>query len=402
MRLLVVQYAGDYLEAFRNLCEHNVETYHAHRYVIESMTGLGREIGEAALMCCRTTERYDVVLPTRLRVIGAAADPYRETDKVVEVISGYAPTHIVVHAPMSGLLKWCVRRNIKTLALFADSFPASGVKQRLRNHMLARTLNDRRIDWVANHNLNACLSTKEIGVRPDKIIPWDWPHADTPHEYAPKSAPSANGPLLAYVGLVSEPKGVGDIVHALADLKRRGVLVRAKIAGDGAIDRFRSLAIDMGVGDQLEFLGRVAHKTVIPLLREADIVVVPSHHGYPEGLPLTIYEALCSRTPLVASDHPMFRSKLADRVSALIYPAGRPVALADRIQDLLADHQLYARLSAASSKAWEGLQIPVKWGELITRWVRDSAADRDWLHQHRLTSVIYDVSAHSACPMTPR
>jgi hypothetical protein len=86
MRLLVVQYAGDYLEAFRNLCEHNIETYHAHRYVIESMTGLGREIGEAVLMCCRTSERYDVVLPSRLRVMGAAAHPYRETDKVVEVI----------------------------------------------------------------------------------------------------------------------------------------------------------------------------------------------------------------------------------------------------------------------------------------------------------------------------
>ena len=43
-----------------------------------------------------------------------------------------------------------------------------------------------------------------------------------------------------------------------------------------------------------------------------DIVIVPSRHDYPEGLPMTIYEALAMRTPLVVSDHPMIKAGLGN------------------------------------------------------------------------------------------
>ena len=53
-----------------------------------------------------------------------------------------------------------------------------------------------------------------------------------------------------------------------------------------------------------------------------DAVVVPSQHAYPEGLPMTIYDAYCSRSPLIASDHPMFRSKVIDDETAVVFGAG--------------------------------------------------------------------------------
>jgi len=125
-------------------------------------------------------------------------------------------------------------------------------------------------------------------------------------------------------------------------------------------------------------------------MRDADVVLIPSRHEYPEGLPLTIYEALAARTPIVASDHPMFRGALVHQRSALIFPAGESEALAAAIRRLGADRTLYAQLSANSSAAWEALQLPVTWGELIERWLSDEPADREWLLEHRLNSGLYD------------
>jgi hypothetical protein len=68
----------------------------------------------------------------------------------------------------------------------------------------------------------------------------------------------------------------------------------------------------------------------------------------------------------------------------MIFRAGNPRSLADRVVDLLDDDALYRSLSENSVDAWRRLQVPVRWGELIRRWVRDQPADRDWLGAHSL------------------
>jgi glycosyltransferase involved in cell wall biosynthesis len=130
----------------------------------------------------------------------------------------------------------------------------------------------------------------------------------------------------------------------------------------------------------------IANEDVPVTMRAADAVIIPSRHEYPEGLPLTIYEALAARTPIIASDHPMFRGALAHEETALVFPAGDVGALADAIRRLTTDAALYALLSENSERAWEALQLPVAWGELIERWLAD---DQDWLREHRFNSGRY-------------
>ena len=125
-------------------------------------------------------------------------------------------------------------------------------------------------------------------------------------------------------------------------------------------------------------------------MRGADAVVIPSRHEYPEGLPLTIYEALAARTPIIASDHPMFRGALVDEESALIFPETNIVSLASAIARLSTDHSLYRRLSANSERAWQALQLHVTWGDLMERWLADTPIDRQWLFERRLVSGLYD------------
>ena len=118
-------------------------------------------------------------------------------------------------------------------------------------------------------------------------------------------------------------------------------------------------------------------------MREADLVIIPSRHEYPEGLPLTIYEALCSRNPIIASDHPMFKNQLKDSISAMVFPAKNSSALAAKIEQIMTDLQLYNQISLASAETWQKLQIPVKRWNLIERWLDDSPESQQWFLEGR-------------------
>jgi glycosyltransferase involved in cell wall biosynthesis len=161
------------------------------------------------------------------------------------------------------------------------------------------------------------------------------------------------------------------------------------VAGQGAVEQFRVMARERGVEDRVDFLGVVPNRSVIELMRSADAVVVPSRHEYTEAFPLTIIEALTCRTPLVVSDHPMFRDRLQDDVSALFFPAGQANELAARVTRLFGDPALYRSLSENSAAAWEALRIPVGLAELFTRWLEDTPESREWLREHRLASGRY-------------
>jgi glycosyltransferase involved in cell wall biosynthesis len=116
---------------------------------------------------------------------------------------------------------------------------------------------------------------------------------------------------------------------------------------------------------------------------------VPSRHSYPEGLPLTIYDSYCSRTPLVASDHPMFRGRVEDGFAALVFRAASPESLAERADELLRSPELYARLSRNSAEAWAKLQLPVRWGDLLQHWLLGGEASREYFARFNLAAGPY-------------
>jgi glycosyltransferase involved in cell wall biosynthesis len=392
MRLLIVQYGGDYREAFRRITSDGVETYHAQKYVIDAIAEIGKQIEEATFFCCRTNEAYNELLQDGLRAIGAGLEPFQNSKQIIKLIQEQKPTHLVIHAPIPFLFKWAIQQRIKTIAILADSFLKKDLIIKLKDYRFARLLNHPQIDWVGNHGVNACLSVQKIGVNPEKIIPWDWCYFMTPDSFTPKEIPANKTPWnLVYIGAVLEAKGVGDILEAMAKLKSQNISVKLKIGGQGKIEYFLQRCKQLNIEHCVDFLGLIPHSQVIELMRNSDAVLVPSWHEYPEGLPLTIYEAFCSRTPLIASDHPMFRGNLKHNVNAMIFPARNFLALAECIEQLLTNPQLYNKLSQNSSNAWKQLQIPVKWADLINRWLNDSSENQHWLFEHRLTSGLYKI-----------
>jgi glycosyltransferase involved in cell wall biosynthesis len=376
-RLLVVQYSGDYREAHRRLTEDGSEVYYGHRYVLDRLQALGDTHGKAAILCCLAPPHVET-LPGGVTVMGAGTRPDLDPAAIIRRIADYDPTHLIVHGPMQGLIRWGMRQDIRVGCVFADSFARGRLYRWLRFGRLPGLLNDPKVSLVANHGVNAGRALVSLGVRADRVIPWDYPHVRTPDQWPAKTLRSGARHTLLYVGSVEEKKGVGDLIQAVAMLAGR-IDLRLKIVGAGQIARFVALAAKLGITDRVDCVGLVPNGEIPGMMHAADVVVVPSRHAFPEGLPLTLYEALASRTPVIASDHPMFVGHLVDGESALVIPASRPRALADAIERLLGDPALYARVSAGSPLAWQRMQVPVRWGDMIDSWMRDTPESRAWL-----------------------
>lgn len=395
MRLLIVQYAGSYRDAFyRFLKGEGGETYYAQKYSVDAVAELKQYATEVATLTYVTDYPYDELLPNGVRAIGAGIKGKLVPDKIIKLIESYNPDRLILRTPTPEVISWATKRKIPTLLTLADSFQSDNLLDRVRNFQLANLLNKSCISWVGNHGLGASRSLQKIGVNPKKIIPWDWPHLLSPLLFSPKTlqAPDeASKPSwsLLFVGFISEQKGVGDVLRAIATLNAKSIPITLNLVGGGEIEHFKAESKKLGVEDQVTFQGLVNNKEIINLMRAADLVLIPSRHDYPEGFPMTIYEALCSRTPIIASDHPMFLEKLKHRESALIFPAGNPSAIARCIENALSDPELYESLSEASYATWQKLQIPVQWADLLNHWLQQSPDSHQWLLERSLASGIY-------------
>jgi glycosyltransferase involved in cell wall biosynthesis len=387
MRVLIVQYAGDYREANQRFSQGGDENFYAQKHSVEVVAKLAQKVDEVATLCFMTEEPYNEVLENGVRAIGAGFQDQINKAKLIQIVESFKPTHLVLRTPNKPLLRWAIRHKVKTLPLLADSFPNQGLRNKTKNFFLTRLLNNPQIQWVSNCNIPASKTLSKIGVNPDKIVPWEWPAAKKPDEYKTKKAkPNTRDFQLFYAGQVMESKGIDDILGAVTKLKSKGIKTKLKVAGQGDLEQYKTKCKRLGVSDRVTFLGLIPNSQVFKLMREADSVIVPSHPEYPEGFPKTVMETLCSRTPLIASDHPVFDNILEHEQNALMFPAANTDALANRIERLRTDADLYHHLSVASARAWQKLQLPVKWADMLESWLFDSPQNRQWLYQHRLSA----------------
>lgn len=366
-RVTFVQYAGDFAEAELRLASAHPENYRSQRYTVELVQDLAKRHESITVVTGLTDIKYDVVLPSGVRAIGAGFSHTWDGSIIQRIIDYTSPTHVILRTPILGTLARLAAGKIPVLALLADSFQSRTLSGVAKRALTAYFLNRRAIQKVGNHGTSAAESLIDMGVDRNKVLAWDYPAEDSPSSYPVKAATQIK--RLAYVGSVSELKGVGDIIRGISLLNQDGLRVSLDIVGSGSSDLMTSLASELNVRDQVNFIGPMPNNRVIQFMSVADAVVVPSRYDCPEGLPLTIYEAYCSRSPLIASDHPMFKNAVENEKSALTFRAGDYKDLADKVKRLHSDPALYTSLSSAGELAWQRIQLPLTWGNVIESWL---------------------------------
>ena len=383
MRILFFQY-GNYAEAYLRLKDGGAETYRDQRDSVNYVAGLsGKDVVTTVAI---TEDTHDIALTPTLHSVGVRYDELTG-DRIAQLFDDLDPDRLICRTPHWRVLLEARRRQVPTLPCFADIFSLSGLRPAYHALRLRRSLIGSHIQCVANHSLNASRSVPAALFFPrDKVVPWDWSRISVADEPKPGMS-DPNAPTAFFAGTLSEAKGVGDCLEAVAHVRRQGIALSMAFAGPGDIPRWQMEAARLGIADAVTFLGQIAHHEVRERMRTHDVVVVPSRHSYPEGLPNTIYEALAARSALIISDHPAFRGRLIPDTQCLVFKAAQPVSLATCLERVCKETDLYAALSENASAASDGLYVGMLWEDLVGIFLEDPQNKTGWVQRNSLTGL---------------
>lgn len=158
-----------------------------------------------------------------------------------------------------------------------------------------------------------------------------------PELFAPREQPLRRNALeMLCVASLQDYKGHPYLVDACALLRERGVPFRLRLVGEGE-DRpaIEAQIAGLGLGDAIELLGALPRDRVAALLREADVLVLPSvvtASGKKEGLPVALMEALAMEVPVVATDISGIPELVEDGRTGLLVPERDAAALAAALE----------------------------------------------------------------------
>jgi len=172
--------------------------------------------------------------------------------------------------------------------------------------------------------------------------------------YTPDPAtPRAARPTFLYLGRLKRYKGVEFAIRAVAAARKVRPDITLDICGQGDDrPRLERLAVELGLGDAVRFLGFVSEEEKQRLLRRAWAVVFPSPK---EGWGITNVEAAACGTPALASNSPGLRESVQDGVTGYLLPHGDVVTLASRMVALAVNPSVVERLGQAARAFAEGL-----------------------------------------------
>jgi glycosyltransferase involved in cell wall biosynthesis len=139
-------------------------------------------------------------------------------------------------------------------------------------------------------------------------------------------------------------KGLSYLLEAMAKLRTERD-VTLTIIGKPRPGHSMDLIDSYGLAPHIEFVSGVSDERIVELYAEAEMAVVPSLY---EGFSLPAIEAMCTGTPLVATDGGALPEVTGtDGDTVLQCPAGDKDALAATIARGLDDAELRARIGAA-------------------------------------------------------
>jgi glycosyltransferase involved in cell wall biosynthesis len=163
-----------------------------------------------------------------------------------------------------------------------------------------------------------------------------------------RAHPARMPATLVMVARMAPPKRHDLLLDALRVLQERGVAPpRTLLAGGGPLlAKWREAATAYGLAG-VDFCGDISD--VDAMLARCQMFVLLSDH---EGQPISVIEAMRAGLPIVASDLPGIRAQVTHGVEGL-FTRPEPAAIADALEQLIADPLLRARLGAAARRRFE-------------------------------------------------
>ncbi len=149
---------------------------------------------------------------------------------------------------------------------------------------------------------------------------------------------------LAFVGRFVSQKGVPVLFQALCHLALRGLRPNLTVIGDGPEDKhWRRMALDLGLAEQVRFVGPKRGEELAAMLNSHRVLVAPSLGN--EGFGVVALEGLACGCVVVGSEGGGLKEAIG--AAGLTFPSGDAPALAQCLERVLSDQKIVADCLAA-------------------------------------------------------
>ncbi len=187
------------------------------------------------------------------------------------------------------------------------------------------------------------------GIDPSRFEPASLEDDDRTKLRRDLGIPDEHSPLLGITGRITEEKGFGELVEALALIRDEFPAAHLLVIGgqlsterDAFQDKLVDFIGEQGLEANVTFAG--FRSDVDRLLGLLDLFVLPS---YREGLPRSVLEAMAMELPVIATDIRGCREAVVDEVTGVLVPPKDAKALAGALSRVLTDRQWAKRLGKA-------------------------------------------------------
>ena len=233
------------------------------------------------------------------------------------------------------------------------------------HHLIAATRKEKN-ELVRYGASSVKVSVIPCGVNLDLFHPID-------KEKARQKLGIGAGKIILFVGRIEPLKGLERLLKAITLLPNgspnRLIIIGGDEHSQEEVEKLKSLAQDLGIGDLVTFLGLVEQTELPFFYSAADLCVIPSHY---ESFSLVALEALACGTPVVANNVGDLQSIIRPGETGYVITGATPNRLAEKIALVFTNHT-FAPLAIRNSVirfGWSNIAsaLTQKFQEVVTKY----------------------------------
>ena len=148
--------------------------------------------------------------------------------------------------------------------------------------------------------------------------------------------------ILLFVATLIERKGCRYLLEAFSKIQKSYPETRLIVVGGGnLLNSLKSLSVELSIQDKITFTGQVDNETVLKLMSNCDIFVLPS---WDEAFGVVYLEALSYQKAIIACQNEGISEILDDNVHGLFVKARDSSSIYDKLSILISDPDLRKKL----------------------------------------------------------
>ena len=154
---------------------------------------------------------------------------------------------------------------------------------------------------------------------------------------------------VLFVGNFATPlKGLDYLLESISIIKTKIANIQLAVVGDGNLDRYKKIVNDLGINNNVLFLGELSEKDLVKIYQESKTFVLPSLN---ENFPSVLLEAMACKKPVIGTNVGGIPYIINNNKNGLLVPPKNPQALTIAIIKLLKNPKLTKKLAEQGYKS---------------------------------------------------